>query len=462
MIKKLLNLTLILVFIIVQGQDVNVDTFATGFDRPVDIKNAGDNRLFIVEQDGVIKILNSNGTTNSTPFLDIDGIVRSTGNEQGLLGLAFHPNYSTNGYFYVNYTNNSGNTVISRYTVSGNPNVANASSAQILMTINQPYSNHNGGHIAFGQDGYLYIGMGDGGAGGDPQNYSQNTNSLLGKMLRIDVNSGSPYGIPADNPFVGDGSTLDEIWAIGVRNPWKFSFDKNNGDLWIGDVGQNAIEEINHTANGVGGLNYGWRCYEGNSNYNTSGCSGASNYEMPVAQYAQGGSPYKCSITGGYVYRGSQYPDFIGLYFFADYCSNQIGTVDPNNGYQITYNNGFSGNLSTFGEDVNGELYVAGLGNGRIYKIKDDTLSLRDNELSNDFSITPNPANEVINIKNLSGNYNLNKVEVYNIIGSNVLSKEIRNESQSTLNISDLKSGVYFVKIGVTNYDSIIKKLIVN
>ncbi len=227
---------MLLLFNNIYSQNVTLESFGPSFDDPVEIKHAGDDRLFIVEQPGEIKILNSNGTVNSTPFLDIRNEVSSNANERGLLGLAFHPNYPSSPYFFVNYTNNSGDTVIAKYSVSSNPDIANTNET-ILLTIDQPYSNHNGGCINFGPDGYLYIGMGDGGSGGDPNNYSQNLNSLLGKMLRIDVDNGSPYTIPNDNPYG------DEIWASGLRNPWKFSFD-TNGDLWIADVGQYTWEEI--------------------------------------------------------------------------------------------------------------------------------------------------------------------------------------------------------------------------
>ena len=259
---------------------INLQQIATGFNRPVDIVHAGDNRLFIVEQNnGRIRIMDQDGNINPTNFLDIGSRVGSTANEQGLLGLAFHPNYASNGYFYVNYTATNGNTNISRFTVSANPDVANANSEVILLTVSQPYNNHNGGGIKFGPDGYLYIGMGDGGSGGDPGNRAQNTTNLLGKMLRIDVDGGSPYSIPVDNPFVNNGSVSNEIWAIGVRNPWRFSFDRQTGDLWIADVGQGDWEEINmQPAASNGGENYGWRCYEGNIAFETAGCSSVSSF----------------------------------------------------------------------------------------------------------------------------------------------------------------------------------------
>src|SRR5690554_2313016 len=252
------------------AQTIILTPFATGFSDPVEIAHCGDDRLFIVQQGGAIKVVNSDGSVNAENFLNLSSLI-STGSERGLLGLAFHPNYESNGYFFVNYTNTSGNTVIARYSVSNsNPNVADPSSGVILLTINQPFSNHNGGCIKFGPDGYLWISMGDGGSGGDPNNNGQNKSSLLGKMLRIDVD-GETYTSPSDNPFVGtDGA--DEIWAYGLRNAWKFSFDRETGDVWIADVGQNAIEEINHESSTEPGLNYGWRCYEGNNTYNTSGC----------------------------------------------------------------------------------------------------------------------------------------------------------------------------------------------
>jgi glucose/arabinose dehydrogenase len=322
--KRLLQFCVVLLTTISFAQTIGLQTFATGFSNPVAIVNAGDSRLFVVQRGGAIRILNANGTINATNFLTLTSSTIVSGGERGLLGLAFHPNYATNGYFYVNYTRASdGATVIARYNVSANPDVADASSAQVLLTIAQPFSNHNGGSLVFGPDGYLYIGMGDGGSGGDPDNYGQNINSLLGKMLRIDVDSGSPYAIPAGNPYAGATPGADEIWAVGMRNPWKFSFDKQTGDLWIADVGQNAREEINKAASTAAGLNYGWRCYEANIPYNTNGCQSASNYFMPVANYALGNG--YCSITGGYVYRGSTYPNMVGKYFFSDYCSNRIG-----------------------------------------------------------------------------------------------------------------------------------------
>lgn len=304
-------------------------------------------------------------------FLDLTGLI-STGGERGLLGLAFHPDYLNNGYFFVNYTNVSGATVIARYQVSADANVADAASATIILTIAQPYSNHNGGHIAFGADGYLYIGMGDGGSANDPEARSQNPLVLLGKMLRIDIDNGLPYSIPVTNPFYGQSDTLPEIWALGLRNPWKFSFDNSTGDMWIGDVGQNAYEEIDfESAGSPGGSNWGWRCYEGNNATSfTSGCQPVSFYDFPakVHTHAEG----YCSITGGVVYRGLDYPSLSGIYFFADYCDGDITTLVPNGSGGWIENNLYAAGagIVAFGLDLNGEIYVVKNTNN-IFKLED-------------------------------------------------------------------------------------------
>lgn len=383
---KKINTLFLLCFlsICLTAQTIELEQYATGFLSPVDITHAGDERLFVVERSGRIKIIDENGAVVFTPFLDIDNLVANTGgqSERGLLGLAFHPDYMNNGYFFVNYTDNSGETIIARYSVdSSDPNLADPNSAEIIMTIDQPYSNHNGGGIKFGPDGYLYIGMGDGGSGNDPQNYSQNTQSLLGKMLRIDIDNGLPYTIPADNPFINDANVLDEIWAIGVRNPWRFSFDRETGDLWIADVGQNAWEEIDfQPAGSPGGENYGWRCYEGNhlnGSVNTSNCGSSSDYVAPVYEIQHQGFSGPCSITGGFVYRGEDYPDLEGIYICADYCSGEFFTVAPDGsggwvGQEVA---DFNYDISAFGEDVDGELYAARMGQGRIYKVVSDACA---------------------------------------------------------------------------------------
>ncbi len=360
-------------FLTAQSPKIALEIVAGGFDRPVDIANAGDDRLFIVEQDGIIRIIGADGQALSTPFLNIDARVGSSGNEQGLLGLAFHPDYAGNGFFYVNYTNTNGDTRVSRFRVSGNPNIADPNSEKILLSIDQPYSNHNGGDLAFGPDGYLYIGLGDGGSGGDPQNSGQTATTFLGKMLRIDVDNGNPYAIPPDNPFADEDFFLDEIWAYGLRNPWRFSFDRLTGDLWIGDVGQDAWEEINfQPAGSAGGQNYGWRCYEGNVAYNTSGCQGLATMTPPVAAYSHSGS-VGCSVNGGYVYRGQDFPALHGFYFYSDYCSGRFWTLKPNGqGGWVSLEalNGANNTFVSFGEDKDGELYVSAL-NGTVYRITD-------------------------------------------------------------------------------------------
>jgi glucose/arabinose dehydrogenase len=338
------------------------------FTSPVDLQNAGDgtNRLFVVEQAGRIKVFpNNSSATTSKTFLDITDRVTS-GGETGLLGLAFHPNYETNGYFYVNYTAPSPlRTVISRFQVTSNPDSADKNSELILLTFNQPYSNHNGGCVAFGPDGYLYIATGDGGSGGDPQNNAQNITNLLGKILRIDVdNPQAPlnYGIPPTNPFADSTNTSvrKEIYAYGLRNPWRMSFDPVNGWLWAADVGQNQWEEIDVITNGG---NYGWRCYEGNHTYNTSGCNGS--YIFPVWEYSHSDG---ISVTGGYVYRGQNVSELYGKYIYGDYGSRKVWSllydgVNPPTNTLITT---AAGPITSFGVDENNELHLVS-SNGRIY-----------------------------------------------------------------------------------------------
>ena len=356
---------------------------ASGLARPVQVvAPPGDtDRLFIVEQrsgsTGRVRILDLNTLTLlSTPFLSQSV---STSSEQGLLGLAFHPDYATNGHCFINYTATNGDTYIKRLTVSStNPNVVNTGSAVTVMTISQPYTNHNGGWLGFSPtDGMLYIGTGDGGSGGDPGNRAQDiTNQLLGKMLRINVDT-LPYSIPAGNPYVGVTGD-DEIWSYGHRNPWRCAFDSLNGDLWVADVGQNAWEEINVAGAGAdAGDNYGWRCYEGDHSYNTSGCPSSGTMTFPIHEFSHGGSPFRCSITGGEVYRGAAMPPMHGIYFFADYCSNQIWTLNDSGGSpvvtDITSDLDPPGSQSIsspsgFGLDGNGEMYICDLG-GEVFKV---------------------------------------------------------------------------------------------
>jgi len=455
--KNILLIGMIIMSFFGNSQIISLTQFATGFSNPVEITHAGDSRLFVVQQGGLIKILNANGTTNATPFLNLSSII-NTGGERGLLGLAFHPNYASNGYFFVNYTNTAGNTVIARYSVSANPNVANTTGT-ILMTIAQPFSNHNGGTIKFGADGYLYIGMGDGGSGGDPGNRSQNILDNLGKMLRIDVNSSAApfYTNPATNPYIGIAGN-DEIWAIGLRNPWKFSFNRLNGDLWIADVGQNAIEEVNKISSPLpnSGINFGWRCYEGNSNYNTTGCAPSSTMTFPFVQYSRSGGA--CSVTGGYVYTGTLYPNFQNKYFFTDYCDDKIRMI--NSAGTITTTSAFSGNnFATFGEDVSGELYVAGITSGIIFKIQDASFGTLDYEI-NEFSLFPNPAKNSISIK-LSNDNLATKIAIFDLTGKLLLSQKLENNPENTISIASLTKGIYMVSVETENGVSYSKKLMI-
>ncbi len=353
----------------IKKEEMKMIPFASGLSNPVCITNAGDSRLFVAEQVGRILIVNSDGQLKTQPFLDIRDRV-TFGGERGLLGIAFHPDYKAKGYFYVNYVGADDISTISRFKVSSaNADTADPQSEIKLLTIAQPYPNHNGGDLIFGPDGYLYIGLGDGGLGGDPGNRAQNPMDYLGKMLRIDVNHGNPYAIPPSNPFYNSVTTLGEIWALGLRNPWRFSFDRLTGDLWIADVGQNAIEEINfQPASGNGGQNYGWRCYEGNEVYNISGCAASSSLTFPVYQYEHG---IECSVTGGYVFRGDNSSLYYGHYFFADYCSDKIWTLHKvaNSWVKEDFGQFPDNNFSTFGEDAEGQLYVAGVTSGTIYRV---------------------------------------------------------------------------------------------
>jgi glucose/arabinose dehydrogenase len=347
---------------------VTLQPVASGLVAPVDITHAGDGsgRLFVVEQGGRIRIV-SGGQVLATSFLDISSLLQTSGTEQGLLGLAFHPSYATNGFFFVDYTRQiDGATVIARYKRSAtDANLADPASAAILLTIAQPYANHNGGGLRFGPDGFLYIGMGDGGSGNDPENRAQDLATLLGKMLRIDVNNPSPpyYSIPAGNPF------QNEIWAYGLRNPWRFSFDRATGDLFIGDVGQSNYEEINYQPAGSGaGANYGWRIMEGLHCTGLGGTCPDARLTQPILEY---GHALGCSVTGGYRYRGTASPALAGYYLYGDYCSGRIWGATKSGGgpWQTVELKSAGINVSTFGEDQAGEIYVASLGTGVIYRI---------------------------------------------------------------------------------------------
>ncbi len=347
---------------------------AEGLDQPVHLTHAGDDsgRIFIVEQPGRIKILKDNIILRA-PFLDITDRVRS-GGERGLLSIAFPPTYRDKRYFYVNYTNASGDTTVSRFHLETD-NIANPQNEEIILIVEQPFSNHNGGQLAFGPDGFLYIAMGDGGSGGDPLGSGQNTNSLLGKMLRIDVESGinsngKPYKIPNTNPFIATADFLPEIWALGLRNPWRFSFDRETGDLFIADVGQNQFEEVNvQFANSQGGENYGWNTLEGFHCFNSTTCN-QNGLTSPIIEYDH--SQGDVSITGGMVYRGKEFPKMQGVYFFADFASGRIaGLRRINNQWKSSFLANTKFNISSFGEDGNGQMYLLDI-SGSIYRIIDN------------------------------------------------------------------------------------------
>ena len=351
-----------------------LEQVATGLAFPVSMTHAGDGsgRLFIVLQQG--KIMVYDGTrVLPTAFLDLTSLVSCCG-ERGLLGLAFHPNHPNNGFFYVNYTNTAGNTVIARYKVSANANVADPASELILLTIAQPYSNHNGGQLQFGPDGYLYIGMGDGGSAGDPENRAQNLGELLGKILRIDVNAGLPYAVPPSNPFIATAGARPEIWALGLRNPWRFSFDRLTGDLFIGDVGQNAREEVNlQLATSAGGENYGWRKMEGFACFNPSSGCDTGTLTLPILDYSHASGD--CTVIGGYRYRGTQVAGLAGAYIYGDFCTGRIWGATPSGAdWSSVPLLDLPFQVSTFGEDQSGELYLTEYSaTGSVYRIKSES-----------------------------------------------------------------------------------------
>ncbi|MDB4225195.1 PQQ-dependent sugar dehydrogenase [Flavobacteriaceae bacterium] len=436
------------------SQTIELEDFADGFSSPLALKNAGDERLFVVEQGGVIKIVDLNGVVNTTPFLDIQSIVNA-GGERGLLGLAFHPEYQANGRFFVHYSNSSGDTQISEFSVStSNPDIANPNSEVMLLTVSQPFSNHNGGTIAFGpQDGYLYIGLGDGGGGGDTNNNAQNPTLLIGKLLRIDIDTqsdGNNYGIPSDNPFIGDPNTRDEIWALGLRNPFRFTMDPETNSIWIGDVGQNAREEVNRASLSQAGLNYGWRCYEGNAPFNTSGCPDESELTFPVFDYSWNGGG---SVIGGYVYRGDLYADLQDVYVFGD-IDGMISTLDIDDNY---INQGqFPGTWVAFGQDINKELYSVNLG-GSIFKIAGGVLSVDENQGANAI-IYPNPATNIVSIKLQT--QVMEHLKISDVKGS-IIYTETLQSNQKQLNTSSFAKGMYFITITTKLGAKFVKKLMI-
>jgi hypothetical protein len=345
---------------------IAVEVVAEGLSNPVVVTApSNDLRLFIVEQPGRIRIVQG-GQLLGEPFLDITDRVRS-GGERGLLGLAFHPDYAANGLFYVDYTDRNGDTRVERYRATADPNLANAASNTLVITIPQPYGNHNGGQVSFGPDGMLYIGMGDGGSANDPQNNGQNAGTLLGALLRIDVDGGAPYAVPADNPFRNDAQARGEIWAIGLRNPWRFAFDPEGGFLYVGDVGQNQWEEIDVVPADAPGINYGWNLREGSHCFGGASCGGPELAD-PALEY---GHDNGCSVIGGFVYRGTELPAVVGHYFYSDYCSGWLrsfryadGRVEEHKEWAV----GSIGPVLSFGEDAARNLYLTS-SSGRVYRL---------------------------------------------------------------------------------------------
>ncbi len=362
---------------------VAIETLAGNVSQAIAVTAAhdGSGRLFAVQQTGEIRVWTGGADFETTPFLDISTILVS-GSEQGLLGLAFHPDYASNGFFYVNYTDLGGDTVVARYQVSGDPNVADSGSHYPILSFVQEATNHNGGDLHFGPDGYLYISSGDGGANWDN---SQDTTNLLGKLLRIDVDADAfpadpdrNYTIPADNPLVGQMGAAQEIWHLGLRNPWRFSFDRSTGDLFIGDVGEGEWEEVDFAAPNSAGTNWGWPCYEGHEEFQTSGCLGIGSYDFPILVLEHDPPDQNnCSVIGGYRYHGTESPAFSNWYFFTDWCTGVLWAAEENGGGSWTAHD--VGDLGTFsvtgfGETEGGELVAAG--GWRIVRIFDPTNAI--------------------------------------------------------------------------------------
>jgi len=368
-------------FLFAQPQSISLFQVATGFTEPVDMTHAGDGRLFVVEQRGTIAFTEIGSSGPPTIFMDLQSIVRSTGGEQGLLGLAFAPDYPTSGHFYVNYTNSGGDQVISRFSRSANnPNQGDPGSESIILTIPQPFTNHNGGDLEFDGDGNLLIAVGDGGDAGDPFGYGQDTTSLLGSLLRINLDPAT--GVPLANPYYyPTGGAQREILAPGLRNPWRIAVDPVTQNIWMGDVGQNAFEEIDLLVPDDRRIpnNFGWRCYEANSSFDLTNCGPPSSYIPPVLEYANGPNGAGCSVTGGRIYRGSQFKNLWGYYFYGDFCTGFIRAIpyDDNSGAVLpsvpVTNTSF--NISSFGEDYRGEMYVLDYQGGILYRLADTTCT---------------------------------------------------------------------------------------
>lgn len=458
--------------------ELRLALFAKGFDAPMDIANCGDSRLFVAERLGKIWIVDSAGNRMPEPFLDITDkvftVYPNEYDERGLLGMAFHPSYPDSPYIYVTYTGHDSNSHVSRFTLNpNNPDKAISHSQYMLLTVQQPkgleFVNHKGGCIKFGPDGYLYTTFGDGGYFGDPFNSAQNPRTLLGKMIRIDVNKpdekrGKNFSIPMDNPFVNVDKFRDEIWATGLRNPWRFSFDRENGALWLPDVGQDKWEEINVIApKSKGGKNFGWSCYEGNHNYKFDSCDyNGLPYTFPIIEYAH--SNTNCaSITGGFVYRGTQFKKMQGKYFYCDYCTGKFSTAVRNNQTWLSLFllQSTESAFATFGEAANGELYVADNTNGIIYHLVDssdmkkiDTPVKRANDLH--LKLFPNPNHGSFSLELYASQNQTYHIYIENISGRVLASEQraaLTGYNRWTFN-NRLDKGIYILHIQSGNGSS--------
>jgi glucose/arabinose dehydrogenase len=424
---------------------VSFSPVITTLSAPIDFVNAGDgtNRIFIVQQGGVIRVFDQAFNSLGT-FLTVSGI--STGGERGLLSMAFSPGYATNGFFYVYYTNTNGDLELARYHVSGDPNIADATTKTIILTIPHPgQSNHNGGKIIFGTEGFLYLSTGDGGGAGDQPNNAQNPAILLGKILRINVtNLPSPpyYTVPASNPFG------NEVWALGLRNPFRWSFDRLTNDIWIGDVGQDNAEEINFVPAGFGtGKNYGWRCYEGNSAYNTSGCGPIGTYTFPVYTYPTFNPA--ASVTGGRVYRGNLYPALQGYYVASDFYSGNIYKINPDGagGWVTSIQSALRSGISSFGETENGEMYATVLTNGTVYRVEASFPTPVTNlDYPTGIRIYPNVITD--NFLNVYLSKPFQTIEIINMNGALIQKLSVQGRSgKITIPVHSVPPGSYIIRV---------------
>lgn len=455
---KPLIILLSLFHVALYSQSIELSVIGKGFIKPVDISStpiSGDKRIFITEKDGRIRILHPDGKINSEAFLDVKLKVNSTANERGLLGLVFHPEYKTNGYFFIHYTNISGHSTVARYKVKGdNPDIAEPSSEKIIIIVPQPFNNHNAGDLAFGPDGMLYIGMGDGGSGGDPGNRAQNPKSLLGKMLRLNINTDTTaYLIPNDNPYKNNKDTLPEIWALGLRNPWRYSIDDVKKELWIADVGQDEWEEINVVPYNAPKLNYGWRCFEGLANFNINGCNLNIPYTKPVYVY-RNVFEIGCSVTGGFVYRGTENKSLEGKYIYTDFCTGKIWALyrSPNNTWiNDLLMDGNDMEYVSFGEDHNKELYLASLASGEIHKIKQKTSSSSEWMSFKSLKISENPITDQIRIT-WDPEVNFSNWSIIDINGMEILSDSHKSDINGLeINTNRLLPGMYSFRVNAAN-----------